>query len=81
MHTAPFIGLTPYWGVSADHLQSALGPQNGLFGDITNVNLRTSLAMRNAPSFAGVGITMEGAPNATAAVALVLCLILRLLRI
>jgi alpha-N-acetylglucosaminidase len=36
------------------------GGTNGLFGDITNVNLRTSLAMRDAPSFAGVGITMEG---------------------
>jgi hypothetical protein len=36
------------------------GGGNGMFGDLVNIVNRSALALRDAPSFGGVGISMEG---------------------
>ncbi len=41
-------------------LQNDFGGTNGMFGDIVNLNHRVALATVDAPSLAGVGISMEG---------------------
>jgi alpha-N-acetylglucosaminidase len=50
-----FYGASFVWAAMND-----FGGTNGLFGDITNVLSRVALATADAPSFAGVGISMEG---------------------
>jgi alpha-N-acetylglucosaminidase len=50
-----FYGATFIWCAMDD-----FGGTNGLFGDITDVANRSAFALADAPSYGGVGISMEG---------------------
>ena len=49
-----------YGATFIECMMDDFGGTNGLFGDITDVANRSALALADAPSFGGVGISMEG---------------------
>ena len=54
-NTASWYNASFVWAAMND-----FGGTNGMFGDVANVFQRTAQTAESAPSFAGVGVTMEG---------------------